>query len=71
LSKYWLNFKSSNNIVKGNFAFENSPGFQVQIDDLHLKWCILERNAKNNITGSNAFLVIFTHGVKGTSSNGT
>jgi hypothetical protein len=38
--------------VKGEIGFENSPGFQAQIDDLPLKYCILKENAKNNISGS-------------------
>ena len=33
-------------------AFRRSLGFQVQIEDLHLKCCILMENPKNNITGS-------------------
>jgi hypothetical protein len=42
-----LNFKSSNNTVKENFAFGNNLGFQAQIDDLGLKCCILGDDSKN------------------------
>jgi hypothetical protein len=31
----------------------NSLAFQAQIEDLRLKWCILGKNSKNSITGSN------------------
>jgi hypothetical protein len=37
-------------VVKGKIAFKNSPGFQAQIEDLHLKCCILMENPKNNIS---------------------
>jgi len=51
LSKYWLNFKLSNNFVKENFAFGNNLGFQAQIDDLGLKYCILGDDSKNTTAG--------------------
>jgi hypothetical protein len=38
--------------VKEKIAFGNSLGFQSEIEDLPLKWCILGRNSKNNVTGS-------------------
>jgi hypothetical protein len=50
-------------------VFGNGLRFQAQIEDLRSKWCILERNSKNNITGRNVFLHVFTHGVKETSYN--
>jgi hypothetical protein len=31
----------------------NSPGFQMQLEDLRLKYCIPEENSKNNISGRN------------------
>ena len=37
--------------IKRNFAFGNSLGFQVQIDDLRLKCCILGEDSKNKSTG--------------------
>jgi hypothetical protein len=37
--------------VKGKIAFGNSLEFEVRIEDLRLKWCILGRNSQNNITG--------------------
>jgi hypothetical protein len=34
-------------------AFRNGLRFRAQIEDLRLKWCILGRKSKNNITGRN------------------
>jgi hypothetical protein len=34
-------------------AFGNSLGFQVQIEDLRLKCCILGENPKNKSSGRN------------------
>jgi hypothetical protein len=39
-------------VVKGKIAFENSHGFQGQIDDLPLECGIEKENSKNNIAGS-------------------
>jgi len=39
-------------VVKGKIAFENSPGFQGQIDDLPLKCGTEKENPKNKISGS-------------------
>ena len=36
--------------VKEKVAFGNGLPFHVQIEDLHLKCCILGRNSKNNIS---------------------
>jgi hypothetical protein len=36
---------------KGNNAFENSRGFQAQIDDLPLKYSILAENAETKSSG--------------------
>jgi hypothetical protein len=41
----------SRNIVKGKFAFGDSLGFQVQIEDLHLKGSILGDDFKNKSSG--------------------
>jgi hypothetical protein len=38
--------------VKGKIASGNSFGFQAQIEDFHLKCCILGDEAKNKTTGS-------------------
>jgi hypothetical protein len=38
-------------VRKGKIAHGNSFGFQAQIEDLHLKGCIPEENAKNTLTG--------------------
>jgi len=38
--------------VKGKIVFGNSLGFQAQIEDLHLNYCIPRKNPKNNISGS-------------------
>ena len=64
-------YKKKGKICQALFGLENSLSFQAKIDDFDLKYCILKENAKNNISGSNAFLLVFTHGVKGTSSNDT
>ena len=48
-----LNFIPDRNIVKGEFNFGNRLGFQVQIDDLPLKCCILGQKPKNLTSGSN------------------
>jgi len=39
--------------VKRKIAFENGLGFLAQIEDLPLKCCIDEQNAKNNLSGRN------------------
>jgi hypothetical protein len=44
-------------VVKRKIAFENSPGFQAQIDDLRLKCGILGENPKNKSTGRNSYLL--------------
>jgi hypothetical protein len=36
---------------RAKIPLENSLGFQAQIEDFPLKWCILERNSKNSIAG--------------------
>jgi hypothetical protein len=41
-----LKILSCSQVVKGKIAFENSPGFQAQIEDLPLKGCILGKNPK-------------------------
>ena len=51
LSKYWLNFKSRNNVIKKNVAFGNNLGFQAQIVDLGLKYCILVDDSHNGSSG--------------------
>jgi len=33
-------------------CFENTLGFQTLIEDLRLKWCILEDYTKNKTSGS-------------------
>jgi hypothetical protein len=38
---------------EGKIAFENSLGFQAQIDDLCLKWRILGNDPKKKSSGSN------------------
>jgi hypothetical protein len=40
-------------VRKGKIAHGISLGFQAQIEDLHLKGCIPEENAKNTLTGRN------------------
>jgi len=40
-------------VVKWKISFENGPGFQAQIEDLHFKCCILGGNPKNKSTGRN------------------
>jgi hypothetical protein len=57
-------------LSRGKFAFANRLSFQAQIEDLDLKCCILGKNPKNNISGSNASLSVFTHAVKKSSSYG-
>jgi hypothetical protein len=37
--------------VKRKIGCGNSLGFQAQINDFRLKWCILGKNPKNKITG--------------------
>ena len=49
--------------------FVNSLCNAANLADFHLKCSILMENPKSNILGSNAFLVVFTHSVKETSSN--
>jgi len=34
-------------------AFGNSHGFQAQIEDLHLKYCILGKNSEKRTSGRN------------------
>jgi hypothetical protein len=38
-------------VVKEEFAFGNSLGFQAQLEDLRLKYCILKEKAKNSTSG--------------------
>ena len=42
--------------VKGKIAFGNSLGFQVQIEDLRLKWCIPKKKPKRTISGRTSCL---------------
>jgi hypothetical protein len=42
----------SSRVVKGKIAYENSLGFQAQIEHLPLKCGTGEENPKNDITGS-------------------
>lgn len=66
--------QSKNNLIlmgsQGENRFGNGPRSQPQNEDLLLKCCILVRNSKNNITGSNTSLSIFTRAVKKSSSSG-
>jgi len=42
-------------VVKRKIAYGNDPAFQVQIEDLGLKWGILGEDSKNKSSGSTMF----------------
>jgi hypothetical protein len=57
--------------VKVKIVFGNSLGFQPQIENLGWKGCIPAADSKNNITGNNVSLPVFTNVVKITKSYDT
>jgi hypothetical protein len=57
LSKYWLNFKSSSNVVKEIFAYGNSHAFQTQTDDRGKKKDTDDYQFKSGILGQKAGLL--------------
>jgi hypothetical protein len=56
---------------QGENCLLKMPIFSGKVVDFRLNYSILKENDKNTISGSNAFLPVFTHAVKKSSSCGT